>query len=143
MAPFIKVSIMAIHIRSRFAAGISLLPFELGLGDIKNTFDGIYRDVMANDDFADPKALEKTIKSLEDWADHKSEQVSLTDGQVTQIKSLDDHQAMQVKQLTGKSYRWFSEEVLKVENRACWEPYLKVDVLEGRVAWVVKSRTRR
>jgi len=66
MAPFIKASIIAITLASHVTAGISLLPFHLGLDDIKNTFDGIYRDVMANDDFADPKTLEKTIKSLED-----------------------------------------------------------------------------
>ena len=143
MAPFIKASIIAITLASHVTAGISLLPFHLGLDDIKNTFDGIYRDVMANDDFADPKTLEKTIKSLEDWTDHKTEQVSLTDGQVTQIKSLDNHQVTQVKKLTGMSYRFFSEKALKEKNLAFWKPYLKVDVHEGRVAWVVKSWTRR
>ena len=73
---------------------------------------------MAIDDFADPKALQKTFKIVEAWADHKTEQDSLTGDQVTQIKSLDD-QVVQVKQLTGKSYRFFSEKALKGENRAC------------------------
>jgi hypothetical protein len=118
LAPFIKASIFAINIASRLTAGISMLPFDLGLDQIINTFDGIYQDVMAIDDFADPKALEKIFKIVEAWADHKTEQDSLTGDQVTQIKSLDD-QVVQVKQLTGKSYRFFSEKALKGENRAC------------------------
>ena len=105
----------------------------------------MYKDVMANKDFADPKALEKTINSLEAWADHKTKEVSLTDGLVTQINDyqvLDDHQAMQLKQWTGKSYRFFSEEAMKEENRACWDQDLEVDDHEGRVVWVVKGWTR-
>jgi hypothetical protein len=93
---------------------------------------------MANDDFADPTALEKTIKSLEDWADHKTEQGSLTDGQVTQIKSLGE-QVMQAKQLTGKSYRFFSEKATKEGKWACWEPFLKLDYHKNRVTWVAKD----
>ena len=123
MDPFIKASIFAIDIASHFTAGVSMLPFDLGLDQIINTFDGIYQDVMVIDDLADPKPLEKIFKIVEAWADHKTEQDSLTDDHCTQIKSLDD-QVVQVKQLTGKSYRFFSEEATK-------EPFLKVDVHEG------------
>jgi hypothetical protein len=37
MAPFIKASIFAINIASRLTAGISMLPFDLGLDQIINT----------------------------------------------------------------------------------------------------------
>ena len=69
--------------------------------------------------------------SLEDWATDTIEQVSLTDRKVAQIK-----------RLTGKSRRFFSEKAMKMEHRACWEPHMKVDVHEGRVAWVAKNWNR-
>ena len=64
------------------------------------------RNVMNSTEFADPKALEKTFKSLEDWATRKREQDVLTDEDIV-LKTIE---------LTGKSYRAFSKKAVKQES---------------------------
>jgi tetratricopeptide (TPR) repeat protein len=124
MAPFIKMSLVAINIASLVTVGISVLPSDLGLSfldlkleDVISSFDDEYRNVMKDAEFADPKALEKTFKSLE---------------------STDEDIVKKTIELTGKSYRAFSEKALKQKNRECWEPFMKIGVLECGAAWVAK-----
>ena len=87
------------------------------------------RNVMNSTEFADPKALEKTFKSLEEWATQKSEQDVLADEDVVK-KTIE---------MTGESYRAFSEMALKEKNRECWEPLMKREVHNhGLLSWVAK-----
>ena len=92
--------------------GLSFL--DLKLEDVISSCNDEYRNVMNKADFADPKALEKTFKSLEDWATRKNEQDLLTDENTVKNNI----------ELTRKSYRAFSEKGLKQKNRECWEPNL-------------------
>jgi hypothetical protein len=130
MAPFIKMSLVAINIASLVTVGISVLPSDLGLSfldlkleDVISSFDDEYRNVMKDAEFADPKALEKTFKSLE---------------------STDEDIVKKTIELTGKSYRAFSEKALKQKNRECWEPFMKIGVLEcGPLGLPSEKRTEK
>jgi len=43
------------------------------------------------------------------------------------------------KQSTGQAYRFLCELALEPENRSRWEPFMSVEVVEGKVAWVAKE----
>jgi len=129
LAPILKASLVTLKI----AGGVSGLPvppmFESTL-DFLPQYESMLSDVMEDDDL---KAIVDSMNELEVYKEMDKFVVG------DRVEWLAESNAAQLKQLTGESYRFFSEEARKPENLQKWESLMRIEKIQDQLVWVAKN----
>jgi len=136
LAPLLKASMVALKIAGVVTDGNPLMPLlsSSHRESVMSEYDEMLHEVMSDSDL---DAFSDT--SVEELGVYE-EIEKLTDCDKIEVT---DDKAAHMKCLTGHAYRWFSELALRPEHRKQWEPYMKWEVVRGKVVWVATRECRK
>ena len=85
----------------------------------------ISKDAKEEEDF-------EILSSLETWANEHHDEAQI-------INPEESDRLLNIKRLTGNSYRAFSAEARSEKNYNCWSNDMELQVTNGEIMWVMRT----
>jgi len=130
LAPVLKVSLIALGIAGsiaiRILTGLPMPSDFISCDDTIKKYEDMLLEVMADE------SMEAICKNMEESGVFA--EMDKLFGSEEERKDLVRKKLIHMRQLTGKSYEYFSEKAREHKDR--WEPLMKIEVIRGIPLWV-------